>query len=167
MTEIAHGRVQRKVELLQTYKEILAAGNIASTAIGSIPEQYSVATTVGASAVEVMNKLIDPGIGLGLKRIQVELSAKFTYLGSAAGSLSFYWDARSEWFDPVGTHRTTTYVNLTGTTESPAGSAVNNAYEFIHGGYLDVGSLPQAPIRLRLIVFQQPQQLLTPRQAKQ
>ena len=146
MTDITRGRVKRKVELFQTYIKHFGEGLIGTDGI-----IYSAVATVGATAVDAFDELIDLDVGLTLKEIEVGLTSKTTYLGSAAGSMTYYWKARSEWNDPVGTSRTTAYVNLMGTLTGPVGSAVSNTYEDTWSGYVPVGSVPNAPIRLKLV----------------
>lgn len=145
MAEITHGRVKRKVELFQTYTRHFGEGAIATDGIA-----YSAVASVGATEVVVFNELIDPGVDLALQEIMVGLTCKTTYLGSAAGSMMAVWDARSEWHDPVGTTRTTSYIGLMGTFAAPLGSALTNTYEHTYAGYIPVGSVPNAPLRLRL-----------------
>lgn len=148
MTEIARGLVQRKVDIFQSFHYPLGLGAIATDGV-----QYSVAGTVGTTAVTAFTELIDPGVDLSLNKLQVGLTFKSTFLGSAAGSIMFYWQMRSEgYFDPVGTYRNTGYVTITGATlGGPLGSAVTNTYEHTVSGYVPVGSVPKVPIRLNLI----------------
>lgn len=148
MTEIARGIVKRKVDIFQSFTHPLGLGAIATDGV-----QYSVAGTVGTTAVTVFTELIDPGVDLSIKKLQVGLTFKTTHLGSAAGSLMFYWQMRTEgWHDPVGTLRNSSYVTITGATlGGPVGSAVNNTYEHTVSGYVPVGSVPATPIRLNLI----------------
>lgn len=145
MSEVAGGRIRRNVELLQTYTQHFPVGAIASGGV-----VYSPVATVGATVVEIYEELVDAGFDLGLKQLVATLTSRMVYLGSAAGSMTYYWDARSEWYDPVGTLRTTSYVNITGTYQGAVGSAVTNAYQDTWSGYIPVGSVPCAPVRLRL-----------------
>jgi hypothetical protein len=145
MTEIVRGRVPRSVDLLQIYTGRLGAGQIATNGV-----QYSAVVTIGATEVLVFNQLIDPGFELSLKELQVGLTQRFTENtgGTTAGTISYVWDARSEWHDPVGTYRTTSYVGLVPTLAKGVTSGANS--EDTLSGYLPVASLPKAPVRLRL-----------------
>jgi len=146
MAEIARGIVKRYVGLAQEYIHPFGAGAIATNGV-----QYAGVATVGTTAINVVNELVDAGFDLTLNRIQVGLTHRMTYLGSAAGSMTYYWKARSEWHDPIGTIRTSAYVNLTGTVTGPAGSAATNTYEDTWSGYVPLGSVSNAPIRLQLV----------------
>ena len=155
MTDIARGVVRRGIDVSQSYIKHFGEGAVATDGV-----QYSTAMTVATTGVAVFNELIDPGFQLKIQQVEVGLTFKTTHLGSTAGSLMFYWQAKSDykgtgWFDPVGTLRSCSYVMITnGTMGSSIGSAVSNSYEHTLSGYLPVASLPAAPIRLRLIAQQ-------------
>ena len=146
MADIADGRVRRSVDLLQSFTQHLGEGLVATDGV-----VYSPVATFGTTAVEVLNQLIDPGFDLSLKELEVSLVQKFTEKtgGTTAGSIAYTWDARSEWYDPVGTIRTSAYVNLVGTLTKGVASGASS--EDTLEGYVPVGSVPNAPVRIRLL----------------
>jgi len=142
--DIKGGPIRPGVELLQVYTRYLGEGQIATDGL-----VYSSVATFGTTAVDVVNELIDPGFGLGLKHCELGLTQKFQGLnGSFVASMNYYWQARSEWDDPVGTTRTGAYVNLSGTYQKAVGTLTTS--EDTLSGYVPVASLPVAPFRLKL-----------------
>lgn len=122
----------------------LVGGNVATDGV-----QYSPVATVGTTAVEVFNKLVDYGIDLNNKYLYAELTQKFDNLSTAlAGTLFYYWEARQENAATTGN-----YVNITGTLTKnvPTSGVAGDPWEDTFKGFLDVGSLPESPIRLRLM----------------
>ncbi len=132
--------VPRVTELFQTYTKHFGEGLVPTDGI----QRTSVAT-FGLTAVEILNELIDPGVDMTLQELQVGLTQRFTELtgGTTSGSLAYYWEARQE---SVATTRG--YVNITGTFAK--GVASGASAEDTFSGYVPVGSVPQAPFRLRL-----------------
>ena len=114
--------------------------------------QYSSVATFGTTAVEVLNKLIDPGVNLALQKLELGLTQKFEDLnGSFAGSMTYYWEANSEALVPSGGSLfpyTSTKINLTGTFTKGVGTMLTSEDTF--SGLVTVASLPYAPFRLIL-----------------
>ena len=148
--KIKPGGVRIGLEAQQEYLEHFVGGLVATDGV-----VFSAVATVGTTAVEVLNQLIDPGFSLGIKKIELGLTQRFIGLnGSFTGSLVYYWEAREEWFDPggaTGTLRTGAYVNLAGTYAKVIGTLVTVDDTF--SGYFPVGSLSHAPLRLRLMAI--------------
>ena len=141
MSEIMSGRVPRSVDLFKTVTVHPVGGLLAADSV-----QYSAVATVGTTAVEVWNSLIDPGVDLTLQELELSLIPKFTELtgGTTTGSLFFYWRARQE---SVATTRG--YVGLCATTGQGIASGANLSPTL--SGYIPVASIPQAPIRISLM----------------
>lgn len=124
-------------------------GNVATDGV-----VYSSVATVGTTAVEVFTSLIDPGVTVGLQELTVGLTQKFTGLnGSVAGSLGYYWRVRTE-ANVLGSGGT--YVPLTGayvsahaTLSKLVGTLLS--YEDTLSGYIPLGSIPYAPVRISLM----------------
>lgn len=144
MSEIARGIVKRKVDLCQSFIHHLGQGLVATDGV-----VYSAVATVGTTAVEVLNELLDPGVDLSLTELEVSFTQKFTELTDAVGSLVYHWQGRSEWSDPVGTLRTSAWTAISGTYSKGIGSLANS--EDTLEGYLDVANLKHAPLRIRLL----------------
>jgi len=135
----------RRIEALQSYTEHLANGLVATDG-----GQYTGVVTFGTTATEVFNKLVDPGFGLSLKELEVGLTQKFEGLnGSFVGSISYYWQVRPEYVNQVGTKVTGTYINIAGTYTKGVGTLTTSEDTF--SGYIPVGSVPNAPVRARLM----------------
>jgi hypothetical protein len=128
------------VDIFKTYTEHFVSGLATSDGV-----QYSSVATVGTTAVEVFNRLIDAGVDMTLKELEVSLIPKFTELtgGTTTGSLFFYWRARQE---SVATTRN--YIALCATTGQGIGSGASLSPTL--SGYIPIDSIPQAPIRLSL-----------------
>ncbi len=143
--EITSGRVKRKVEAFQTF--IL---HPVTAQLGTSGIQYSPVITIGTTEVEVYNQLLKPDVQLALTELELGLTQRFTELtgGTTSGSLSYTWKARSEWDDPIGTLRVTSYCGLSPTMAK--GVASKAASEDTFSGYIAVGSIPNAPLRLVL-----------------
>ena len=144
MTEIKAGNVERKADLFHTYIHRFGAGNVATDGV-----VYSPIATFGTTGVEVLNELIDPGVNMDLKQIEVGLTQSFTELLSANGSLRFQWKVREEWHDsPAGTLRTESYVGVFATQAKSF--TTGQTLEDTFSGYLAVGSFRHAPLRVVL-----------------
>jgi len=130
---------------LQSYTEHLGQGLVATDGI-----QFSPVATVGTTAVTVLDELIDPGENWDIKELEVSFVQKFTELtgGTTAGSLSYYWQIRSEYRDAAGVEATTNFVAVNTAVGMGIASAANaeNTVE----GYVIVGSIPKAPVRIQM-----------------
>jgi hypothetical protein len=116
--------------------------------------QYSSVATVGTTATfEVFNTLLDPQVSVRNNRLYFTATQKFTGLnGSVAGSLTYYWQARSEAKVPSGgfiTAKVGSWANIMGTYQKGVGTLVS--VEDTLTGYLSRLSLPESPIRIRLV----------------
>ena len=116
--------------------------------------QYSAIATFGTTAVQILSSLIDPGFNVALKKIEVGLTQSFTGLnGSFVASMNYYWQVRSEYKEIGGTpsapyEKQSALVNITGTYQKAVGTLA--ASEDTFSGYIPIGSLPYAPVRLIL-----------------
>jgi len=138
---IKPGEVRAGVDIFQTHTFHLADGLVATDGI-----QHSAIATVGTTAVEILNKLIDPGVSMNLKEIQSHFIYKFTELKDAVGSLIFHLKAREEYVNSEGTIVTSNYCALSATYALGVGSLAT--VEGTLGGYLNVGSIGHAPVRI-------------------
>lgn len=143
--DIARGVVQRKVEAFQTF--IL---HPITAQLGTSGIQYSPVVTISTTEVEVYNQLLKPDVQLALTELELGLTQRFIELtgGTTSGSLMYSWKARSEWDDPVGTLRITSYCGLSPTLAKGVASKATS--EDTVSGYIAVGSIPNAPLRLVL-----------------
>ena len=108
--------------------------------------------TFGTVSATIIDELIDPAQDWWLKRINVGLTQRFTEVASVNASLSYYWQARSEYRFPgtaglVATIRG--WVVFTGTYQKGIAAKANSEDTF--SGDIDVGSLPGLPARFQLI----------------
>lgn len=144
--EIKRGGFRPGIEISRDYTEYLADGIVPSNAV-----QRSAVKTVGTVATEVFSKLIDPGYNMQLKRIQAHFIQQFTGVAAnTQASYTYYWQGRYEYFDgPVGTNRTGEWMALTATYTN--GVATLGSAEATLSGLFPAGSLPIAPIRVRLM----------------
>uniref|UniRef100_A0A6M3IWF9 Uncharacterized protein n=1 Tax=viral metagenome TaxID=1070528 RepID=A0A6M3IWF9_9ZZZZ len=132
------------------YRDILVDGAIATDGV-----QWSTVATVGTTAAEVFSKFIDPGVTVGVKKMYVAFSERFTGLnGSFVASMNYYWQARTEAKVPSGgqgnlANLTGAWVNLTGTYQKAVGTLTTS--DDTPNGYAAVASIPYAPIRVRLM----------------
>ena len=133
-----------RVEALKSYTEHLGAGLVASSG-----DQFTTAVPFGTTAIAMLDKLIDPGFSMTLKEIKAHLEYRFVNLLDAVGSLTYYWQVRPEYVNPVGTKVTGTYINIAGNYTSGVGSLATITGTLT--GYIPVGSVPGAPIRVRLM----------------
>ena len=143
--DIKRGGFRPSVEVLKDYTEYLADGLVASNSV-----QRSAVVSVGTVATEILNKFIDPGYQMQLKRLQFHGIQQFTGLtGDSVSSLMYYWQGREEYFDPVGTMRTGSWMNLTGTYSLGIGTQLSA--EGTLTGLVPVASISHAPVRVRLM----------------
>jgi len=150
--QVKPGGARISVDTPFYYREPLVDGAIATDGI-----QYSSIATVGTTAVEVFNKLIDPGVTVGLKNLYTSFTQKFTGLnGSFVGTVAYFWRAREEWFDSeggrssgVGTQRTGGWIPAIATIAKGVGTLTTS--EDTITGYVPVASLPHAPLRVSLM----------------
>ena len=145
---IKPGGARTGVEFLQTYTEHLGAGLVATDGV-----QYSAVATFGTTAIEVLNQFIDPGVNLYLKELQVGFTQRFDNLkATSIGSLAYHWQIRPEYVNPQGTQVTGAYTNITGTYAKsiPTSGVAGDPAEDTFSGYVAVGSVPAAPIRIVL-----------------
>jgi hypothetical protein len=114
---------------------------------------YSTVTTYGTTATEIFSALINPGYSMYLKEIEVGLTKRFTGLnGSFVGSTIYYWRMRPECNVPSRGFPiafTGNYVNLSGTYQAAVGTLTTHDDTF--SGFVDVGSVPYAPVRISLM----------------
>ncbi len=141
--DIKRGPIRRYIGANQSYLEHLASGQVATDGV-----VYNTAVNIGTTAVEVFNKLIDPGFAMRPKEILVGLTAKFTELTGAVGSVYYNWKARSEFVNAYGSINTLVKTPITATYAK--GVAASSTSEDTFSGYLNVASLPGVPIRLSL-----------------
>ena len=143
------GGARLGIEIPQTFILHPVAGAVATDGI-----QYSAAKTFSeVAAVEIFNQLIDPGYSMGLKELEVGLTQKFeNFNGSYVGTIIYHWDARQEYTNPVGTAGpnivTGAWIPIHGTLSKGIGTLLTS--EDTLSGYIPVGSIPHAPVRLRL-----------------
>ena len=148
--KIKPGGARIGLDALQEYTDYLVDGLVPTDGI-----QYSAVATFGTTAVEIFNKLIDPGFSMQLRNLYVGLTQKITNLKTnAQASPAYYWQAREEYVEPYGSLGksyaiTGGWVNITGTYAKGVGSLLSSEDTF--GGYIPVGSVPHAPVRLRLM----------------
>jgi hypothetical protein len=140
--------IEPLVGLKQTYIEHFGQNQVATDGI-----QYSNVVTIGTSAVEVFNKLIDPGYPIDLDELEIGLTQRFIPLGVVTASLSYYWKIRSEgpFVSGSGTPVATTmsYYEMTGTyTKGVATTATG--VEDTFSGYIPKANVPRAPFRVVL-----------------
>lgn len=124
-----------------------------SGVVGSNGIQYSSVASFGTTAVEVFNQLLDPGVSMGLRELEFGTVLRFIgQNGSLGGTLAMaYWEARSEAVIPTGNSiglLTGAWVNLTGTQTIPIGTLATVTATY--AGYVPIGSIPFAPVRIRL-----------------
>jgi len=145
--KIKPGGVRAGIDIPQTYTEHLADGLIATDGV-----QYSPVATFGTTAVEVFNKLIDPGYTMRLKKLEAGFTQKFTNLKDAVGSLIYHWQAREEYVEPTGTagpyQVKGSWLGIVATLVKGIGSLLN--VEDTLSGYVPVASLPHAPVRVKV-----------------
>ncbi|KKK97537.1 hypothetical protein LCGC14_2651770 [marine sediment metagenome] len=138
--DVRGGPALRQVDYLTEYIHRFEMGQVATDGV-----QYSALATVGTTAVEILNEVIDSGINIGLKTLEFGLTQKFTNRVAAfAGSMSYYWEVMQE---NVGTAN---WLPLTGTIAKGIGSGVGSLSEDTFSGFVTVGSLVSAPLRVRL-----------------
>jgi len=133
-----------RVDAIQDYTEYFGAGLVGSTGV-----QYSASIPCGTTATAVLNQLVDPGFSMSLKKLKVNLEHSFTEIADAVGSITYYWQARPEYINPQGTRVVGTYINLTGTYTIGVGSLATITGTLT--GYVPVGSVSNAPVRIRLM----------------
>jgi len=150
---IKPGGARLGVDYRQTFREQLAGGLLGSTGIA----YGAVATIQAAASVNTLvDKFIDPGHAMKNESAFFHLISQFIGVnGSNAGTMAYYWQARSEWFDGqggksagIGTMRVTSYVPLTGTYNLNVGTLLTSTPTLT--GYAPIASLPYTPIRLQL-----------------
>lgn len=118
--------------------------------------QYTSVASFGTTAVEVLNALIDPGYTMKLIRsTYVGLTQRFrSDNGSYVGSLAYYWQARPEYLDSasgVATMKTGSWINFTGSYGKSMGTLVAAGVSDTFSGFIPVGSLTHAPVRISLM----------------
>jgi len=115
--------------------------------------QYGPVATIGTTAVDVLNELIDPGYTIKTQSILVGLTQKFTGLnGSFVGSISYSWTMQPLYIRPGGTNGveaiTGTTITISPTLTKGVGTLTTS--EDTLSGYVPVGSIPFAPFRVKL-----------------
>ena len=147
--QIKPGGARLGIDVVQSYIKHFGEGLVATDGV-----VYTAIATFGTTPVEVLNELVNPGFNMQLQEIEVGFTPRLAGLnGSFVGSLIYHWDMREEWFDAfgganVGTMRTGGWINIAGTYAKSTGTVV--AVEDTFSGYVPVGSVPHAPVRVRL-----------------
>lgn len=148
--DIKKGGVRIGVNVPVTFRHNLGAGLIATNGV-----QYSTAVTFGTIQATIISELVDPGFNLQLTSpMEVGITSRITEVDADySGSMIFAYDAREEWTDPVGTigvpiKRTGDWVQLSATYSKSTGS--NTALSDTFSGYIPLGSIARAPVRIRL-----------------
>ena len=137
-------KIARTIEPWQEFIFKLVDGLVATDGI-----QRSPVATIGTTGVEVLSKLLDPGLDFKLLMIEVGLTQRFDNLNAASvGTANYYWQMRQE---NVATTRA--WVNFTGTLAKgvPTSGVAGDPVEDTFSGYVNVGSVPECPVRLRLM----------------
>ena len=145
---IKPGGFRRGIEFQQEYIRHLGEGLIATDGV-----VYGAAATFGTTPVVIINELIDPGFSMLLKELQVGLTQEFSgNNGSLVGSISYFWEAQEAYTEPGGatgpTLVTGAFINVTGTIQKGVGTLTTSEDTF--SGYIPVGSLSHAPVRIKL-----------------
>ena len=149
---IRPGGVRAGIDVPQIYTQHLGAGLVATDGV-----VYTPVATFGTTALEVLNELIDPGYNMRLLETQVGLTQRFTELigGTTNASLSYYWQAREEYTEPVGTAGpylvTGGWVGISPTYTKGVASQANS--DDTLSGYVPVASISRAPVRVRLMAL--------------
>ncbi len=146
--ETKRGKARLGLEIQKAFLEHLGAGLVATDGV-----QYSDVASFSATAVEILNEIINPGVSMQLEELEVSFVQRFVDVkgGTTNASMSYYWEAREEFSEGLGataTMRTGDYIPLSATISKSIASAgiVEDTLE----GYVPVASLPNAPIRVRL-----------------
>ena len=139
---IQEGPASRVAEYYQTYLHHFEM----NAAVATDGIQYSPVATVGTTAIEILSEMIDLDLILRLKSIEVGLTQRFSNLGASlqASMAGYYWEGARE---KIGT--TLNWVNITGTLTKNIPTSSNSEDTF--SGYLPVASLPETPLRFRLV----------------
>ena len=142
---VSEAPIVRTSENIQEYIHRFGMGQVATDGV-----QYSTAATVGTvgAVVAILSETIDPGVDLRLKKIEVGLTQRFTNkLAAYQASLSYYWQARR---DGIGTLQ---WLALTPTIQKNVASGIGSLSEDTVSGFINVASLSQTPIVIRLMAF--------------
>lgn len=148
--EVRRGGARLSIDSLTEYIHHFGAGLIATDGVVN-------AGTVayGTESANIVDALINPGAQLRARHIEVGLTQTFTSAnGSFNGSLSYYWQARTEHIEQetgIPTLKTGDWVALTGTLQKVI--ATLGSTEDTLSGRIDVGSLTNFPARFRLVAF--------------
>lgn len=131
----------------------LADGLIATDGV-----QLSAVATVGTTAVNILQKRIDPGFTVALNKLQVGLTQRFTNLNASfAGSISYYWTVKPVYTEMSGSGKrlvSGTTIGITPTYAVGVATLVSGSYsEDTLSGYIPVGSIPYAPFEFTLIAL--------------
>ena len=133
--------------LKQTYLQHFGQGMVATDGV-----VYSSVVTFGTADTEILNQLVDPGFGMNLDEVEVGLTQRFVELGLGTGTISYYWQIRSEgqYLGTTGKGVATimNYYNMTGTYVKGVASAA--ASEDTFAGFLAIANVPRAPFRVLL-----------------
>jgi len=145
------GGIRVGIDVPQIFIKHMGAGAIATNGV-----QYSAVVSFSTTATEVTSELVDPGYSMQLVApMEVGLTQRLTGLnGSLIGTIVYYWQAREEYVDPIGTagnpiSRTGGWINISGTFAKATGTLV--ALTDTLSGYVPLGSIARAPVRLRLM----------------
>ena len=141
------GEPIRRVETLQQIYTVHPVGGLVATD-GVV---YSAVATVGTTAVEVFATLVEPGLDVVLKELEVGLTQRFDNLNAAAvASLSYYWRVRQNNQATLGA-----WLGIMATQSKgvPTSGVSGDPAEDTFSGYVPVGSLPEAPFDISLMAL--------------
>ncbi len=146
--EIKPGGVRAGIDVPQVFLKHLGEGLVATDGV-----VYGAAATFGTTSVQIVDELIDPGFTMRLRELEVGFTQEFSgNNGSLVGSIFYFWEARSEFVNPAGSggrlKETTSLINITGTIRKGVGTLTTSEDTF--SGYVPVGSVTHAPVRVRL-----------------
>ena len=142
--EVDPGPGRISVDKYQVYSEHFVGGLIATGSVATISAQYSPVATIGTTAVQVLLATIDPGVDLRLKETYMSLIQRFTEVNNTQGTVIYNWEARR---NNQGTQGA--WIGISPTLSKGVGSLANS--EDVLSGYVPVGSLPDAPLDIRLM----------------
>ncbi len=146
MKTARRSRIEPFVDLRQIYTQRFGEGQIATDGV-----VYSGVVTIGTGNTDILDILINPGMAMRLDSIQVGLTQAMAEITDADGSLTYFWQMRSEGAllgtgGPIAT--TMGFANLSGNLEKGVASLSSN--EDTLSGYIVTGSVPRLPARLKL-----------------
>ena len=135
------------VLLRDIYRKNFAEGLVATDGV-----VRSAVVTFGTADTQIFDELVNPGVAWKLDQIEVSFTQRFDEVANKQGSINYYWQVRSEapflgtTGKPVAT--ITAWIPISGTYQKGIGSLANSEDTF--SGYIPVGSVPRAPLRVNL-----------------